>query len=361
MRRLYLKDCCAGDIVEDVFLISQRQLAATSTGKFFIKAFVSDRTAQLTARMWNASREMFNAMPEAGFLKVRGRIEIYQNNLQLIIEQLWPAPEGSFDIADLVPHTSKDIDEMFARVTELVQSVQNRHLNALMQAYLDDDKLMADFRRSPAAMTFHHAYIGGLLEHTLNAMQVADAVVKFYPGLNRDLVIAGIFVHDLAKTWELSYDCAFDYTDGGRLVGHVVKGAMWVEQKAREAETVLGERIPQSLIDVLQHIVLSHHGETSLDFGSARTPCTPEAFAVHMIENMDAKLMMALSYCRGDAAGAEGRWTEYLKAFGGRLFRPDVAPEDAQVPVEPEPDDPPSPTLKLEIQNPLFAQPPRGR
>ncbi len=361
MRRLYIKDCCAGDIVEDVFVITQRQLAATSTGKFFIKAFISDRTGQLAARMWNASREIFNALPEAGFVKIRGRVENYQNNLQFIIEQIWSPRDGTYDIADLVPHTDKDVSEMFARVMELCQSVQNRHLCALLQAYLDDQKLMADFRKSPAAMTFHHAYLGGLLEHTLNAMQVADAVVKFYPGLNRDLVLAGIFLHDLAKTWELSYDCAFDYTDGGRLVGHVVKGAMWVEQKAKEAETALGEPIPRALIDVLQHIILSHHGETSLDFGSARTPCTPEALAVHMIENMDAKMMMALSYCRGEAGSSEGNWTEYLKAFNGRLYRPDVAPDDAQAPApieaEPSPGAAPSPPpLKMEIHNPLFAQ-----
>src|SRR5690606_26662085 len=193
MGRLYLKDCAPGDIVEDVYVITGKQLSATSTGKFFIKAFVGDCTAQVTARMWNATRDIFNAIPDAGFLKIRGRIANYQNNLQLIIEQMWPAREGTYDPADLLPHTQRDINEMFQQVTELCQSIQNRHLNALLQAYLDDQKLMADLRRSPAAMSFHHAYIGGLLEHTLSAMQVADAVVRFYPKLNRDLVLAGIF------------------------------------------------------------------------------------------------------------------------------------------------------------------------
>ncbi len=356
MRRLYLKDCAPGDIVEDVFVITNKQLAATSTGKFYIKAFVSDRTAQVTARMWNATREIFNAIPDSGFLKLRGRIENYQNNLQFIIEQMWPAQEESYDISDLVPHTSRDINQMYAQVVELCQSVQNRHLNALLQAYLDDEKLMAQFRRSPAAMGFHHAYIGGLLEHTLNAMMVADAMVRFYPGLNRDLVIAGIFLHDLAKTWELSYKGAFDYTDGGRLVGHVVKGAMWVEHKAQVAEQVLGEPIPQNLINVLQHIILSHHGDTSLDFGSARSPCTPEAIAVHTIENFDAKMMMALQACRDEQTDDQSDWTEYLKAFSGRLYRPDVAPEDAPLTPDQPVENDSAPTLKMEITNPLFEQ-----
>lgn len=356
MRRLYLRDCTAGDVVEDVFVITGKQLAATASGKFYIKAMVGDSTAQVTARMWNATRDIFNALPDAGFLKIRGRIENYQNNLQFIIEQVWPAQDGTFEIGELVPHTSRDIDQMYRQVVELCQSVQNRHLCALLQAYLDDEKLMADFRKSPAAMTFHHAYIGGLLEHTLSAMTVGDAIVRFYPGLNRDLVLAGIFLHDLAKTWELSSNPGFDYTDSGRLVGHVVKGAIWVEQKARQAEQMLGEPIPGSLIDVLQHIILSHHGDTSLDFGSARSPCTPEAIAVHTIENFDAKMMMALQACRGDQDSAAGDWTEYMKAFSGRLYRPDVAPEDAQIPPNSPAADAPVPTLKMEINNPLFEQ-----
>jgi 3'-5' exoribonuclease len=326
MRRLYLCDCAPGDLLEDVFVISGKQFAPTTTGKHYIKAFVSDRTCQVTARMWNATKEIFATVPDGGFARIRGRIENYQSNLQCIIEQIWPAKDGSYDVGDLLPHTKKNVNQMCARLVELVGSVQNRHLAAILQTYLDDDKLMADFCRAPAAMNMHHAFIGGLLEHTLNAIEVADAVVRFYPGLNRDLVIGGIFLHDIAKTWELSYECAFGYTDGGQLVGHIVKSVLWLEQKAKDAEQTLGEPIPRPLIDVLQHIILSHHDRP--EFGSPKTPATPDAIAVHMIENMDAKLMMALCATREPSPGAEGNWTEYMKAFGGRLFRPDVAPAD---------------------------------
>jgi 3'-5' exoribonuclease len=357
MRRLYLRDCEPGDVVEDVFVITNKQLSATSTGKYFIKAFLSDRSAQVTARIWNATRELFNALPESGLVRVRGRFENYQNNLQFIIEQTWPPKEGTFDIADLLAHTSKDIDQMCQRLFDICGSVTNRHLGAIVQSYLDDEELMNSFCRAPAAMNFHHAFIGGLLEHTLNAMEVAEAVCKFYPGLNRDLVVVGIFLHDIAKIWELSYDTAFSYTDGGQLVGHVVKSAIWLEQKAQKASESLKEPIPRELIDVLQHIILSHHGLP--EFGAARLPSTPEAIAVHTIENLDAKLMMALSATRGDAApGGEGNWTEYLKAFSGRLYRPDVAPSD----IEPKPTagepkaaaEVPVDKAKLFINNPLF-------
>ncbi len=360
MRRLFLRDCAAGDVIEDVFVITNKQLAATSSGKHYIKAFCSDRTAQLNVRIWNATRDMFSAMPDGGFLRIRGRVENYQNNLQLIVEQMWPAKEGTFDAADLMAHTERDIDQMCGRVFEICSSIQNRHLSALVQAYLDDEQLMNNFCRAPAAMNFHHAFVGGLLEHTLNAMEVADAICKFYPKLNRDLVVAGIFLHDLAKTWELSYENAFSYTDGGQLVGHIVKGAIWVEKKAQDAEKILGDPIPPALINVVQHIILSHHGEP--EFGAARIPSTPEAIAVHVIENLDAKLMPALGMTRGELGASESNWTDWQKSFNGRLYRPDVAPADVVADdsdpgnVPPAPVQPPTPSPVVAVNAPPAAQ-----
>ena len=367
MPRTFLKDCAPGDLFDDVLVVANKQISTTNTGKYFIKAFVSDRSIQMTARMWNATKEIFNTLPDAGFLKVRGRVENYQNNLQFIIEQLWPAKAGTFDIGDLLPHTSRDIGKMSGKVVEMCGSIQNRHLAAIVQAYLDDEALMKDFCRAPAAQSFHHAFVGGLLEHTLNAMEIADAVCRFYPGLNRDLVLAGVFLHDIAKTWELQYDCAFSYSDGGQLIGHIVKSAMWIEEKARSAEQMLGERIPRSLIDVLQHIILSHHGTLQTGFGSARNPSTPEALMVHFIDDMDAKMMMVMQACRGDATSAvnaEGNWTEYMKAFGSKFYRPDVAPAEVveSVPLDSSetvrdsvaPVRDAVPTMNLAITNPLF-------
>lgn len=334
MPRIYLKDCAAGDVIEDVFVVSNKQLAQAANGSHYIKAFVSDRSAQLSARMWKATREIFNVLPDNGFARIRARVENYQSNLQCIIESVGIAADGTFDIGDLLPVTTKNVDEMFAKLSALLGTVKNKHVHALLQAYLKDDRLMGLFKRSPAAQSFHHAWIGGLLEHTLNAAEVANAVCNFYPTLNRDLVLAGVFLHDIAKTWELKYDAAFGYSDGGQLIGHIVKSAMWLEHKTVVAGQRLGEPIPRPLVDVLQHIVLSHHGE--LEFGSPKTPATPEAFAVHMIENMDAKLTLMLGLCRGDSASAaEGNWTEYVKALSGRLYRPDVAPPTEDVPAEP--------------------------
>jgi 3'-5' exoribonuclease len=330
MARTFLRDCQPGDVIDDVYVVSNKQFAQAANGSHYIKAFISDRTSQVSGRMWKATREIFNYLPDSGFARVRARVENYQGNVQVIIETVGPAVEGTFDIGDLLPTTTKNVPEMFARLSALLGTIRNKHLLAVINAYLRDERLMNLFKKSPAAQSFHHAWIGGLLEHTLNACEVGDAVCRFYPTLNRDLVVAGIFLHDIAKTWELKYDAAFGYSDGGQLIGHIVKGAMWLEHKAAQAAQQIGEPIPRPLIDVLQHIVLAHHGE--LEFGSPKTPATPEAFSVQQIENIDANLTLMLGLTRGEAAaGADGNWTEYVKAINGRLYRPDVAPPDMGV------------------------------
>jgi 3'-5' exoribonuclease len=368
MPRLFLRDTVPGDVIDDVYVVTGKQLSATSNGKHFIKLMVSDRSMQVTSRIWNATRDMFNAMPESGFLKLRGRVENYQNNLQVIVEQMWPAKEGTYNISDLLPHTTKDIPAMCAKLKTIMTSLQSRFVSAIVQAFLDDETMMGNFCKAPAAMSFHHAFLGGLLEHTLNALEVADAIVNFYPGLSRDLVLAGIFLHDIAKTWELSYDTAFGYTDGGQLIGHIAKSAIWVEDKARDAEAKLGETIPRNVIEVLQHIILSHHGVP--EFGAVKIPATPEAIAVHMIENMDAKLMMSLSATRGENLGTgDGNWSEYVKSLGTRMYRPDVSLEESIAPPAAPPapakspgngdkSNAPIPAGSLVITNPLFESSP---
>src|SRR5687767_4497746 len=251
MRRLFLNSCAAGDVVEDVYVITNKQLSAASNGKLYIKCFLSDKTAQVSARMWNATKPVFEALPASGFVRIRGRVENYQSNLQFIIEQVFEAKDGTYEVSELITHTSKDVNSMFEKLHAILGTIRNKHLAALINAYREDQRLMDRFCKAPAAMSFHHAFLGGLLEHTLNAIEIACAICPLYPTLNRDLVVAGLFLHDIAKTWELEYDCAFGYSDSGQLVGHIVKSAIWVEHKRKTAEKNLGEPIPQPLIDVI--------------------------------------------------------------------------------------------------------------
>ena len=321
--RRFLRDLKPGDRADEVFVITNIQLGTKRNGEPFLKMLASDRTGRVATKWWDKGQAMLQRLPDPGVVRIKGHMEDFNGAPQLVVDQMYPVPDRErVDFAELLPSTDKDVASMFADVTALLRGMTSPTLRDLAQAYLADEPLMKAFCRAPAAMTFHHAFLGGLLDHTLNAMKAASAVCGLYPGLNRDLVVFGIFLHDLAKTWELVYDTCFDYSDGGRLIGHIVKSAMWVEEKAAAAERATGRAIPREVIDVVQHIILAHHGEHELGFGSAKSPTSPEAWAVHLIENLDAKMTMALAACRGE--DATGRWTDHHKALGGKLFRPDV-------------------------------------
>lgn len=323
--RRYLAEMRPGDRADEIFVIHNVQLGKKRNGEPYLKMLVCDRSARVASKWWDKGPAMYEKLPDPGVVRVCGYMEDFQGAQQFVIEQMFPVRDPSrVDFAELLPATDKDINAMFAEVAAILRAMSSPCLRAIAEAYLADEAMMANFRRAPAAMMFHHAYLGGLLEHTLSAMRAAAALCELYPKLNRDVVVFGVFVHDLAKTWELRYDTCFDYTDGGKLVGHIVKSALWLEEKAALAEGHLGSVIPREVIDVLQHIILSHHGEHELGFGSAKSPASPEAVAVHMIENLDAKLTMALLACRDDKGG---RWSDHLKSFGGKLFRPDVVAE----------------------------------
>jgi 3'-5' exoribonuclease len=320
--RRFLAEMRPGDRADEIFVINNVQLGKKRNGEPFLKMLVCDRSARIASKWWDRGPAMLEKLPDPGVVRVRATMEDFQGAPQLVIEQIFLIGDPArIDFTELLPATTKNVEAMFAELAEILRAMRSPTLHALAEAYLADEALMSAFRRAPAAMMFHHAYLGGLLEHTLAAMKLGDALCAFYPRLNRDLVVFGVFVHDLAKTWELRYETCFDYTDAGRLIGHIVKSAMWVEEKARVAQHHLGRAVPQEVIDLLQHIILSHHGELESGFGSAKSPATPEAWAVHMIENLDAKLTMALMACRGEEGG---RWTEHLKSLGGKLFRPDI-------------------------------------
>ena len=326
--RRFLADLGPGERTNDVYVISGVQLRTNKRGDPYLTMSVSDKTRSVTANWWDQGEAMFRRLPNPGVVRLKALVEEFNGRPQLKVEKILQLRDpAQVDYGDLLAKTDKDVDAMYAEVKAMLEGFESPTLRGLAKAYLDDEAMMANFRQAPAAMAFHHAFLGGLLEHTVNAMRGADALARLHPGLNRELCVFGVFVHDLAKTWELEYETGFDYSSAGRLVGHVVKGALWVEDKAREAEAA-GTPVPRELVDVIQHIVLSHHGDLDLGFGSAKSPSTPEAIFVHMVENLDAKMTMALAATRtGEAANDPARWTGFNKALNTRLLKPDVVAE----------------------------------
>jgi len=324
-KRPLISDLQPGQFVEGVFAIHNCQLGQTKAGKPFIKCLLADRSGKLPARLWNASEQLAGELSTDGFVRIQGHTQAYQGQVQIILQNIHPVPISEVDLKQMLPSTQHDIDEMFTQLQTILETVSNPPLKAIIRSYLDDEQLMADFKQAPAAMSLHHAYLGGLLEHTLNLLRLADAICPLYPQLNRQIVIVGLFIHDMGKCAELTWQQGFGYTDEGQLVGHIARGAMWLERKAQDC-SAMGHTIPQSLLMVLQHIILSHHGKA--EYGALKLPATPEAIAVALLDNLDAKLNLSLAAARegtGQQPPADlgGNFTEKIWALETRLYRPD--------------------------------------
>jgi 3'-5' exoribonuclease len=319
-------------IADQVFLIRQKDLRTTSNGSLYIHLVLADRSGQLLGRIWNATQQQYESIPEGGFLRVRGRVESYKGTLQFIVDGLRAAEPGQFDVADLIPATKGDVDKMWQRVLAILRTVKHPLLLALVKEFVTDEALVADFRRAPAAVQNHHAYVGGLLEHTLSVLELAlrifgetDDANSHYPRVSRDLVLVGIFLHDIAKTVELTYDTNFTYTSAGQLVGHIAQAAIWIDRKIGEVEQKVGKKFPEDLQNVLTHLVLAHHG--TYEFGSPRLPACAEAIVIHHLDNIDARLNMVFNAIDEDKDPASD-WTEWVRALESRVFKKNVIADE---------------------------------
>ncbi|MCG3125763.1 MAG: 3'-5' exoribonuclease YhaM [Phycisphaerae bacterium] len=312
----------AGERVDDeIFLIAQKDLRTTNTGSLYIHAVLADKTGQLVARMWNASQEIFDSMPEGGFLHLRGRVENYKGNRQFVIDGVRGVEGERVDLSEFMPHTQRDVEQMWERAKEILRTIRNPDLLALVARFVNDPQFVAGFKKAPAAVQLHHAFVGGLLEHTLNLLELAALVIPRYPAVSLDLVLAGLLLHDCGKIRELMYESNFGYTNEGQLLGHIVQGVTWMHDKCGEIEAATGRPFPAEIETALKHIIVSHHGK--YEFGSPRLPATLEAVAVHYLDNLDAKLNQYQREIEKDNDPASD-WTNYVPTLETKVFKPDV-------------------------------------
>jgi 3'-5' exoribonuclease len=317
-RRLFVNELHAGMTLDQVFLVRDKDLRTTKSGDLYVVCTLVDRTGRLPARLWQASETIYNSMSVDGFLHVKGRCEDYKGSLQFIIDACRPFPSDKVDLADFLPVTELDVEQMWSQLLEILRAVKDEHLRMLVKKFVEDREFVAAFKRSPAAVQMHHPFIGGLLEHTLNVARDAAALLPFYPKLNADLVLASAFFHDMGKAAELSAGTSIQYTDRGQLVGHITIAAIWLQQKADLVSAETGEQFPPALLDVLQHIVLSHHGVH--EYGSPKLPATPEAYFIHYLDNLDAKMYLTTAAIDNDP-DAESTFTPFVRTLETRLYK----------------------------------------
>jgi len=322
--RAYIGRMGPTERIRGAFAITNAQLGTTRNDKPYLRCLLSDRTGEAAGRMWSVEEDLIRRLPTDGFVYVEGETQAYQGSLQIIIHRIDPIEPTPEQMRELLPVSLRDPAEMFAELVALLGTLEHPAMKALATEYLGDEYLMDRFRLAPAAKSMHHAYLGGLLEHTLQLLKLADAICPLYPKINRDIVMLGLFLHDLGKTRELEYEHTFGYTDQDQLIGHIVEGAIMLRDKAQAMIRSQGIRPPAGAIMVLEHIILSHHGVP--EFGAAKVPATPEAILVSLLDNLDAKTAMSLAAARPDESPAVdlgGNFTERHWALGTKIYRPD--------------------------------------
>lgn len=318
MARRYVREMADGDNVEEVYLATDKQLRANRNGNLYLQLELRDRTGAIAARLWNAGEHLFRSFDAGDFLLVKGKVQLFQGALQMILSGLERVASEQVELADFLPHTDKDVSKLYERLRGHLMKLGNPHLRALAECFLIDADFVRNFCRAPAGVRVHHAYLGGLLEHVVTLLDLADRVAPLYPELDRDLLAMGVFLHDVGKVRELSYDRAFAYTDEGQLVGHLVLGVEMLNDRVRQAADLTGEPFPDELLLRLKHLIVSHHG--TLEFGSPKVPMTPEAIALHHLDNFDAKVHIFLREVRDDA-NKTSAWTPFNQALQRRLYK----------------------------------------
>jgi 3'-5' exoribonuclease len=314
-------------VITSTFVVVSKQVKPKKTGEPYLALTLGDRTGQIEAKMWDNVEDALDAFEQDDFVKVKGLINKYRNRFQLTIHKLRRLGEAEIDYADYLPKTTRNIDELWQTLADFVATFQDAHLKALIQAFMADPQLAEAYRNAPAAKTLHHAYIGGLLDHVVSLFRCCDLVCRNYPQVNRDLLLAGAFLHDVGKIHELTYSRSFSYTARGQLLGHMV-----IELEMLQAKIALIPDFPGELKTLLEHLIISHHGE--YEFGSPKLPMFPEALMLHYLDDLDSKMESMRAHFEREA-DVESPWTSYNNSLARPLLNskkflaPKTAPAEA--------------------------------
>lgn len=326
---VWIKDIKEEDSIKGCYLVKQKRLGTTRVGKPFINLVLADRTGELEAKVWDRAEQLSALFQGDDIVEVNGRAGSYRGQIQITVSDI-KVPSLKMDPAIFLESAPGDLSGMMKSLRTTLKNVKDNHLTALNERFLSDRQFVSQFKKAPAAKNFHHSYLGGLLEHTFSVCQLAEQVASHYPQLNRDLLVTAAFLHDIGKVREFVYDLNIDYSDEGRLLGHLVLGVAMVDEKLAELRD-----FPQELALRLKHMILSHHGE--YEFGSPKRPKFLEAFALHLIDDLDAKVNGLGRYMEKDRK--EGAWTDFNRLFDRHFLKgkiPSVVEEPAK---GDEPDD----------------------
>jgi 3'-5' exoribonuclease len=314
MKDFYICECLRHEnkVITSSFVVVAKQIKPKKTGEPYLALTLGDRSGQLEAKMWDNVEEVLNAFDKDDFLKVKGLLNKYKNRFQLTIHKLRKLGDSEIEYSDYLPKTTKDIDELWRSLGDFVASFHDPHLRALVQGFMADPEIAAAYRNAPAAKTLHHAYIGGLLDHVVSLFRSCDLICRNYPQINRDLLLTGAFLHDIGKIYELAYNRSFSYTTRGQLLGHMI-----IELEMLQAKLALVPDFPAELKMLLEHLIISHHGE--YEFGSPKLPMFPEALVLHYLDDLDSKMEAMRAHFEREV-DLDSPWTSYNPSLGRPLL-----------------------------------------
>ncbi|HUL39596.1 MAG TPA: HD domain-containing protein [Methanomassiliicoccales archaeon] len=312
----FIQDLKEGDDVDSLFSVKFKKPPKAYSKGYVFEVRLADRTGEMTGKYWGprdetAVRELYRSFESDDVVRVRGTVSTYRDALEIGISHdkkghMEKVPKGSYDIADFVARASRDVDQMMSQLNGHMRRVQNKHLQALLAQFFSDEEFVARFKAAPASMWLHCNWVGGLVEHTLNVVQICDFLSKQYPKLDHDLLMTGALLHDVGKVEEYEVSTNIDISEDGMLRGHIIIGAEMVSKACDKVHDM-----PKNLKLKVVHLVLASHGQP--EFGSPKKPQFPEAVAVHFADDADAKLEQFIAAKEG--AETEDPWV-YNKRLG---------------------------------------------
>ncbi len=311
MKKKFVKDIKVGDSVADIFVLAEKILSQKKDGNNYLNVTLSDKTGSLKGVMWDHVDEIAQKISSGDFVKITGTVSEYRGISQLVIKSLAPYNDGELNPADFLPATSRDVDNMFKRLVQMSGTFSNSHLKSLLAAFFKDADFVKRFKTAPAAKKMHHAYLGGLLEHTLSMAILAEKIAGHYSSIDRELLITGAVLHDIGKTRELTYSTAIDYSDEGRFLSHIVIGVLMVREKIESLAD-----FPKETEHLIEHMIVSHHG--SREFGSPEPPKTIEAVLLNYIDEIDARVNGIREFVASEDSGEN--WTSYHRLLERHFY-----------------------------------------
>lgn len=312
MKTHYVNTIKSGQRVDELFVLSRKNLSQKKDGNNYLTLAFSDKTGSIKGVLWDHVDEIATRVNTGDFVRARGTISEYRGELQFVVKDLAPIPARDIDPSDFMPATRHDVSKMFEQLVQLTASMKNAHLRMLFEQFWNDQQFVEMFRNAPAAKKMHHAFIGGLLEHTLSMAMLADKIAGHYRDVDRDLLMTGIILHDIGKVKEFAYQTSIDYSDEGRLISHIVIAVQMVEGKIARLDD-----FPEETAMLIKHMIVSHHGER--EFGSPEPPKTLEAVLLHYIDEMDSKVNGIRDYIAADTS--EENWTAYHRLYGRHFYK----------------------------------------